>query len=173
MLPEPLHPSVVHFPIVLGLLLPVLAAWVLWRLHDGAPVRTWTVVALVAVLSWTSGFVAERTGGDEEERVEEVLADHEPIHEHEEAAELFVLLSGATAVLTILGFAPGIAGRGLRVLALVGALGAAGAVVRTGMLGGELVYEHGAAAAYTGAAPTQVPAPDAAPPDQDEPETAQ
>ena len=152
MLPEPLHPAVVHFPLVFALLLPILAAIAIWRIHDGAPVRTWGTVVLLAALAFGSGFVASRTGGAEEERVEGVLASEEPLHEHEEAAELFLLVSGVTAGLAILGFAPGLIGRSARLLALLGALGAAGAVGRTGFLGGELVYRHGAAAAYTAGA---------------------
>jgi hypothetical protein len=93
--------------------------------------------------------VASRLGEADEERAEEVLASEDPIHEHEEAAEMFLLVSGVTAGLAILGFAPGLIGRSARLLALVGALGAAAAVARTGFLGGELVFQHGAAAAYT------------------------
>lgn len=152
MLPEPLHPAVVHFPLVFALLLPILAAIAIWRIHDGAPVRTWGTVVLLAALAFGSGFVASRTGGAEEERVEGVLASEEPLHEHEEAAEFFLLVSGVTAGLAILGFAPGLIGRSARLLALLGALGAAGAVGRTGFLGGELVFRHGAAAAYTAGA---------------------
>lgn len=148
-MPEPLHPAVVHFPIVFALILPLLAAVVLWRMHDGAPLRSWGVVVLLAVLTWGAGFAAARTGEREEDRVEAVLASEEPLHEHEEAAEWFLVLSGVTAGLALLGFAPGLAGRGLRALTLVGALAAAVACVRTGDLGGELVYRHGAAAAYT------------------------
>ena len=149
MLPEPLHPAVVHFPIVLGIVLPILAAVTLWRMHDGARLRTWGVVVLVAVLTWVSAFVAGRTGEQEEERVEAVLVSEDPLHEHEEAAEMFLLVSGIVAGVALLGFAPGLVGRSARLLALAGgALGLA-AVARTGLLGGELAYQHGAAAAYT------------------------
>lgn len=152
MLPEPLHPAIVHFPLVFALVLPILAIGALWRIHDGAPVRTWGTVAFLAILAFGAGWVASRTGQAEEERVEDVLANHEPIHEHEEAAEFFLLVSGVTAGLAILGFAPGMIGRSSRLLALLGALAAAGAVGRTGLLGGELVFRHGAAEAYTGGA---------------------
>jgi uncharacterized membrane protein len=148
MLPEPLHPAVVHFPLVFALVLPVLALIAVWRIHDGAPVRTWGPVTLLAVLAFGSGFVASRTGEAEEDRVEAVLASEEPLHEHEEAAELFLLISGITAGLAVLGFAPGLIGRSARLLALFAAIGAAGAVGRVGLLGGDLVFRHGAAAAY-------------------------
>ena len=149
MIPEPLHPALVHFPIVLGVALPILAAYALWRMHDGTPARIWRPVMLVAVLTFVSAYLAAQTGEGEEERVEEVLGNHDPIHEHEEAADMFVLLSGVVAGLALLGFAPGLVGRGARLLVLVGAVGGMAAVSRTGLLGGELAYRHGAAAAYT------------------------
>jgi len=147
-LPEPLHPAVVHFPIVFALVLPILAVVALWRMHDGAPLRTWGTVTLLAVLTWGAGYVTSRLGEADEERAEEVLASEDPLHEHEEAAEMFLLVSGITAGLAIVGFAPRIVGRSARLLALLGSLLAAAAVARTGFLGGELVFQHGAAAAY-------------------------
>jgi uncharacterized membrane protein len=149
LLPEPLHPYIVHFPIVIATALPLVVAIALWRMHDGAPVRTWGVVVVIAVLSWACGYVATRTGEQEEDRVEEVIADHDPIHEHEEAAELFLWVSGITLGLAVLGFAPGGAGRALRWLVLLGSVAGTVAVLKTGRLGGELIYEHGAASAYT------------------------
>jgi hypothetical protein len=105
--------------------------------------------------------VASRTGEAEVERVEAVLTSEEPLHEHEEAAEFFLLVSGVTAALAILGLAPGLTGRSARLVALLGAVGAAAAVARAGFLGGELVFRHGAAAAYTAEAePPSAPDPD-------------
>jgi uncharacterized membrane protein len=161
--PEPLHPTVVHFPIVLGVALPVLAAYALWRMHDGAPTRVWGRVALLAVLTWASAYVAARLGQREEERVEAVLVSEDPLHEHEEAAELFLLVSGIVAGVALLGLTPGMVGRSARLLALVGAVLGLTVVARTGYLGGELTYQHGAAAAYTTApagAPPVATAPD-------------
>jgi hypothetical protein len=148
MTPEPLHPAVVHFPIVFAVVLPILAVVAVWRIHDGAPVRTWGTVVLLALLAFGSGFAASRSGEAEEDRVEDVLASEDPLHEHEEAAEFFLLMSGVTAGLAVLGFAPGLIGRSARILALLAAIGSAGAVGRVGFLGGELVFRHGAAAAY-------------------------
>jgi uncharacterized membrane protein len=156
--PEPLHPAVVHFPIVFATILPFLAGLVLWRLHDGAPLRTWGPVALLAVVTWGAAFLTARTGESEEDPVEAVLASEAPLNEHEEAAEVFLLVSGISAGLALLGFAPGLVGRGARLLALAGAVGGLAAATRTGMLGGELVYQHGAASAYV-ADPASTPSP--------------
>ena len=52
MLPDPLHPAVVHFPIVLMVLLPFVAASALWAIRRGArPVRAWAVPVGAAALS--------------------------------------------------------------------------------------------------------------------------
>jgi hypothetical protein len=148
MLLNPLHPAVVHFPIVLMTFLPLITMFVLWRLHDGARLRTWGWVVLTAVLVVGSGLVAEETGEDQEERVEQVV--HESaVEAHHEAAEAFVLAAWIVLGLSLVGFAPGLAGRGARVLTLLGTLALGYFGVRVGDLGGRLVYEHGAASAYT------------------------
>ena len=39
MIPDPLHPSVIHFPIIFMYLLPLLALWALWAIGRGSPAR--------------------------------------------------------------------------------------------------------------------------------------
>lgn len=148
MFPEPLHPAIVHFPIVLVIALPLVTIGVLWRMHDGAPLRTWGLVVVLAVLLWGFAWAASWSGHREHERVEEILASDEPVEEHEEAGENVVLITGIVAGLAVLGFLPRVAGRSARWLTLLGAVVALAAGVRTSYLGGELVYRHGAAAAY-------------------------
>jgi hypothetical protein len=154
MLPTPLHPAIVHFPIVFMLLLPVLVAVVLWRLHDGARRRAWGLVVGTALLVSVSGLVALKTGEAQEDTVEAVVAEA-PIHEHEEAAERFLLVSWVVLGVAVVGALPGLAGRGGRALTLVGALALVYFGWRVSDLGGKLVYQEGAASAYvTSAAPT-------------------
>jgi hypothetical protein len=148
MLPTPLHPAIVHFPIVFMLLLPLVAVVVLWRLHDGARRRAWGLVIGTAVLVTASGLVALRSGKAEEDKVEAVVAEG-AIHEHEEAAEAFLLASWIVLGLAAVGAMPGVAGKGGRVLTLVGSLALVYFGWRVGDLGGKLVYREGAAAAYT------------------------
>jgi uncharacterized membrane protein len=149
MLPNPLHPAIVHFPIVLMVLLPIITAVVLWRLHDGARRRAWGLVVLTAALVTASGWVALRTGQNEEETVERVVAE-QPIHDHEEAAERFWLVSWIVLGLAAVGSLPGTAGRGGRALALLGSLALVYFGWRVGDLGGKLAYQEGAASAYVG-----------------------
>ncbi|MCA9673595.1 MAG: hypothetical protein KC464_01045, partial [Myxococcales bacterium] len=85
----PLHPVIVHVPLVLALVAPVAIGWAAWRRLRGATDRrTWLAAALLQVVIVGSAFAALRTGGEEEERVEQVVPEA-AIETHEERAELF------------------------------------------------------------------------------------
>jgi uncharacterized membrane protein len=148
MLPDPLHPALVHLPIALAILVPFLALLAALAIARGFGDRSlWAGVVLLQVLLAGSGWIAAETGEDEEERVEEIVG-HDAIHEHEEAAERLVWLAALAVPLAAAGMARGGAGavaRGLHVAAALGILAAAWTV---GESGGELVYRHGAAGAY-------------------------
>ncbi|HLU38194.1 MAG TPA: DUF2231 domain-containing protein [Planctomycetota bacterium] len=146
----PLHPMVVHLPMALSVLMPVLAGILCvatWR--GWLPGKSWLLVIAAQALLVGSGFVALRTGEHDEDRVERVVAKS-VIHEHEEAAEVFV-----DAGLVALGIAllPMFLGRSrwvgsARLLTLFAMLAVSGLGYRVGKAGGALVYEHGAAAAF-------------------------
>lgn len=148
MLPEPLHPAIVHFPMVLVVLLPVVAVVALWAIRRGAVAsRAWLVPVVVAgALTFTS-WLAMRTGESEEDRVEAVVSER-AIHEHEEAAERFLVLSGVLLLIAGAGLLRDTIGTSARLLATVGAFGLVLAGIQVGGAGGELVYRHGAASAY-------------------------
>ncbi len=148
MLPDPIHPVIVHFPIVLAVTLPIFFLAALWTIARGKPFRqAWASPVLLAGALALSAFVALKTGEAQEERVEPVVGEA-PMHEHEEAAEAFLLLSGIVFVLAGGGLLGGRFGTGLRYAATAGTLALVVAVVRVGDSGGSLVYEHGAAQAY-------------------------
>jgi len=149
MLPDPLHPAVVHFPIVLAFLLPISAAVAIWTIRRGSRVtRAWLVpLALAAALS-SSAWVSAETGEADEDRVERVVGDR-PLETHEEAAETFLLASGVVVLVAAAGLVPGIAGTIARVTTVVVATGLIGGAAWVGHTGGELVYRHGAARAHT------------------------
>ncbi len=147
----PLHPLVVHLPIALGVLMPLvslglLAAW--WR--QWLPKRAWTVVVALQALLVASGVVALRTGEADEERVEHVAGERN-IERHEEAAQVFV--GGSAGVLALALAAAAIrrekAALGLGLATALGTVAVLGLGYRTGHAGGQLVYQHGAAAAFT------------------------
>lgn len=148
MIPEPLHPAVVHFPIVLAFLLPIFALGTLWAIRRGAShLRAWALpVALAGALA-LSAWVAVETGEAQEDRVESVLAEG-VLHEHEEAGERFLVLAGVLFLVTGVGLLPGTMGTAGRVVGTAGAVALLVAAIQVGAAGGELVYEHGAASAY-------------------------
>jgi len=148
MLPDPLHPALVHFPIVLALLAPLLAAGFFWAIHTGRmAARAWLAVVVLQAVLFGAGWFTAESGEEEEERVERVIRE-DPIEEHEEAAEWFIWITALTLPIAAAGVLSGSPGTGARALALVGTLAAAAAVARVGHTGGELVYKHGAAVAY-------------------------
>jgi hypothetical protein len=150
MLPNPLHPAIVHFPVVLAFLLPIFAVGALWTIRRGAqPRRAWAVPLALAGALMLSAWAAAQSGEAQEERVERVVADA-PLDVHEEAAEVFIAASAVVLLLMMAGLAPGIAGKSARVIGTVGALALVGGAAWVGHSGGQLVYQHGAATAYTG-----------------------
>ena len=144
----PLHPLVVHFPIVLVVLLPISVAVALWAVRKGATARrVWALpVAFAAALS-LSAWVAVQTGESQEDRVEDVVGEA-VLHGHEEAAERFLVLSAVLSLVAAVGLARGTIGRAARLVTAVGAVGLVVAGVQVGHSGGTLVYRHGAASAY-------------------------
>jgi uncharacterized membrane protein len=148
----PLHPLVVHFPVVLAVLLPISAIVALWVIRKGAsPRKVWAVPFAVAAALAASAWVATETGEDQEDRVERVVA-RGAIHGHEEAAERFLVLSGVLVVIAAGGLARGTVGRAARYVSAAGALGLVAAAAQVGHSGGVLVYREGAASAYTATA---------------------
>lgn len=149
MLPNPLHPVVVHFPIVLAVLAPFVALGALWAIRRGTLARrAWSIPAAVLGALVVSGWVAAQTGEREEDRVERVVSER-PIHTHEEAAELFVYSAAGVLAIALVGLLPGTAGRAGRVLGTVGTVALVAVGWNVGHTGGELVYRYGAAQAYT------------------------
>lgn len=174
------HPKVVHLPIALALLMPLIAggigvAW--WR--GWLQRQTWVIAVVLQGVLVVSGIAALRTGEADEEKVE-AFVNEARIEAHEEAAQAFVLGGAAVFALMALGLvaivrdgksgrasggrAPLLAGLSLGGTVVVLALG-----FRAGQAGGSLVYEHGAAQAYqpgNGNVPGALPAGSAEKPTQ-------
>lgn len=153
------HPKVVHLPIALALLMPLLAggfllAW--WR--KWLPARSWIVVVALQAILLGSGVVALQTGEAEEDRVERVVPEA-AVEAHEHAAEFFV--QGSAGVLAMMLLALAIsrrkAGLPAAAVATLGTVAVLGLGYRTGQAGGDLVYRHNAASAYTDRALSSAP----------------
>lgn len=148
------HPKVVHVPLALGLLMPLVAGGLLlawWR--NWLPRRGWFLAIALQATLLGSGIVALRSGEAEQDRVERVVAKRF-IERHEDAAELFVWASGGVLAVMVLAAALGSRPSGLPIAAAatLGTLLVLGLGYRTGQAGGSLVYEHHAAQAYSGTA---------------------
>lgn len=150
----PLHPKLVHLPIALAVLMPLLTSGLLlawWR--GWLPKRTWVLAVAAQALLFASGWLAMSTGETDEERVERFVPE-QAIEAHEEAAEAFVWGSGLVLVLALLPLALGRA-KPARIAAMATIAGTAAVLFlgfRVGEAGGALVYRHGAAAAFANGA---------------------
>lgn len=143
-LPDPLHPAIVHFPVVLilfGALGAVIA--VFWRKHD-VPLLAGLLLGCGALGAW----VALETGQSDGGLLETLSPQAEALLEsHENWAERTLVLSAVAAAAAL-----GAAGlvrfpRTARVLAIAAALTAviaSYAVYETGHRGGALVFRHSA-----------------------------
>jgi uncharacterized membrane protein len=157
-LPEPLHPAVVHFPIVLLLIGAAVAVVTVFLNRWHLP---WTAAALL-VLGAAGTFVATQTGESAQEVVGELPpAVEDLLDEHEEWGERTEIVAGITGGLAVVAAAlgafaarriedPALASGPLRklafatrTLAAVAALVACFFVYQTAHRGGKLVYEHG------------------------------
>ena len=146
----PLHPAVVHLPLALAMLMPLVAAGVTWAWFTGRRAAgAWVAVVALQALLLGSSLVAINTGEQEEERVERVVTES-AIESHAEAAEQFAWASGASLLLAgiVFGFRKRSVARVLAPVSVAAALAVAGLALRVGHAGGQLVYVQGAASAY-------------------------
>ena len=148
MLPDPLHPAIVHLPIALAVLIPafsILGAGLIYKTL--LPARSWALIILLQASLFGSGWIAFETGEHEEDRVEHIVAE-DLIEEHEEAAEGFLLLAGLGLLTSGAGLFSERRGTMGRILGSVVSVAVLASAFSVGHTGGELVYKHGAANAY-------------------------
>jgi hypothetical protein len=143
-----LHPAIVHVPLGLAMVMPLLAAGLAWAVWRGRlPRGALAVVAGLQLVLAGGGFVAMRLG-HADERQARLVAPHTAVHEHEEAAETFVWVSLGVLLLSAAALlVPSRAAPALGAVVAAGALAVAALGVDAGRKGGELVFRHGAAVA--------------------------
>ncbi len=144
LLPDPLHPAIVHFPVVLITLGSVAAVVaVFWR-KGYVPAFAALLLGLGAVGAWMAISSGRSDGG----LLEEVTPPMESLVEAHETWAERTLIAAAIAAMAAVGSAllwrfP----RAARAVAVATALGAgvaSYAVYETGHRGGALVFKHGA-----------------------------
>ena len=147
----PLHPAVVHLPVAIVFLIPLVTVLValLYKKEVLKKVGLVIIVFFHLLLSGAS-YIALETGEDEEHTVEKVVSE-KIIEEHEDKAETFmaaslVVLAGSVIFLVLPAGA--IFNFGLATL-LIAQLVLVFLGYQVGHTGGELVYVHGAASAYS------------------------
>ncbi|HET9951825.1 MAG TPA: DUF2231 domain-containing protein [Candidatus Eisenbacteria bacterium] len=144
-----LHPAVIHFPIALGVVGALAAIVYLFLRKEW--LRWFAPILLsMALLGAVAGYFS---GQSAEDRAEALKVPEAAIEEHEESA---IWAMGLIGLAALLSWATHARRRGEWVSALIAAVAAA-AVLRTGHLGGILVFVHGAghvkASAVSGAVP--------------------
>lgn len=140
-IPSPLHPAIVHFPIVLLLLGCAVAIAAVFTRRWNLPL----LGAILLALGAAGTVVAVGTGEREGELVGESAGSL--LDEHEDWAERTRSVALVAAALAIGAVATGRLPRTARALGACAALasvGAAWSVAETGHRGGQLVYRHGA-----------------------------
>ncbi len=145
----PYHPLVVHFPIALSFILPPLIVVFAYFIKTNRmnPV-SWLIIISLQLMIVATGYIAMETGENDEETVERVVPK-KLIHEHEEAAEIFV---GSGVIVLVLSVAVFFIRKDLgfiikMIIAFISLISLF-LSIKTGKLGGELVYKHGGASAY-------------------------
>lgn len=154
----PLHPVMVHFPIALTFLLPILILVFAFMIKSKKMShQMWLVIIGLQIATTITGYIALDSGENEEHAVEKVL-EKKLIHEHEENAEIFV---GSTVLALVLSIGLYFLRQeiqfklqlGICLLTLISCY----LVYNTGHSGGELVYRYGAANAYNEGQGTAAP----------------
>ncbi len=146
----PLHPALVHVPIGISVLGPLLALTILSLVYTGKLARSAFWIGAVAQLVAAVGaWVAKAEGEEDEERVEDRVPET-LIEKHEELADVFTLTSTAAVVPAMAAaVVSGPIGTGAAVVWAGFTLADLGLAVAVGKAGGELAYGAGVA---TGAA---------------------
>jgi uncharacterized membrane protein len=160
------HPKLVHVPIALAVLMPLVAGglWLAWW-RKWLPARAFVVAAALQAVMVGAAVLSLRSGEADEDRVERFVSGA-LIEAHEAAAQAFTVGALVALVLMILAlvFAARPAGLAIAALAALSTLAVFALGYRTGQAGGDLVYRHGAAQAFvTVAAPASGASPSAAP----------
>ena len=144
MIPDPLHPAIVHLPMALVVLLPLFTIYALFAISRGQqPTSGWrTVFALQLILSLSSWAAVET--GEQDEDYYEHGATEEVLEAHEDLAEVFQVFALAALPLVAAGFLAGRFGQLARFAYMAVTIGLLVMGAMVGHRGGEIIYPDGA-----------------------------
>ncbi len=141
--PDPLHPAVVHFPIVLIFLGTLISILTVFTRRGALP----QFAAAILILAAGSAQFAVITGGDQADDVIQRMPNARPlIRDHAEWGERMRTIAVIAAVVAVVALAFYRARGFRRILALITAIIGAAAcycAVEAAQLGGVMVYHHG------------------------------
>lgn len=146
----PLHPSIVHLPLALTFLLPFLVLVFAWAIKSGKMSKEmWLVIVGMQILVTATGYLSLETGETDEQKVSAIVSK-KIVHEHEEAAEIFV---GTTVISLASGIVAWFLQPAFQDKARFAVIFLSLLPVffgwQAGKLGGEIVYRHGGASAHS------------------------
>jgi uncharacterized membrane protein len=161
----PLHPAIVHVPLGLAMIMPLVAAALTIAVWRGKLPRGALGLLTVLQLVLAGSGLAAAALGDAAAKQAAAVAPRDAIEAHEEAAEAFVWVAVAVLAVSVVALVVPRA-RAAKVAALVtaGTLAVAALALNAGMKGGELVFRYGAGST---AAQGHVAAPAERPGDRD------
>jgi|FLOH01.1.fsa_nt_gi uncharacterized membrane protein len=146
MIPDPLHPALVHMPLALVVLLPMFTLAALLVMRRGAQPRSiWLVVMALQVILSISTWAAVETGERDEDYFEHGSSE-EAFEAHEELAEGFEIFAMVVLPLAAAGFLAGRLGQAARYLYLAATIGLLVVGAMVGHRGGAIIYPNGAEA---------------------------
>jgi uncharacterized membrane protein len=161
----PLHPFIVHLPVGLALVMPLLLFVFIIRgkLRRQSQGRSgWLLVMILQAVILAGALFSNRTGDDDSQRVVPAVSAS-LVEAHEDAAHILTVVS---AVLMLVAATAAFHFKFREMLIWV-SLGLSclqwGQVMHTAKLGTELVYRYGAAGVAPRAVPSAVPAVKSAP----------
>lgn len=148
LLPHPLHPGVVHIPLGLALVLPILVILVQWSIRrQWIPQRAWCGIVLLQGMLFAAVIVAVETGEDEEGVALNVVPKS-AIETHSDRAAWFRVFAAVATGCAALGLVSGRLGAVARWVTMALSLVLCTTAALVGKSGGDVAYRHGAATMY-------------------------